>query len=468
MLRETPAQYDLAGEVARILRGLGVADPSFSSGSLAVRSPIDGSLLGTVREASAEEVSGAVGQAQDAFLAWRDVPAPQRGEVVRRLGGELRENKASIARLITLETGKIASEALGEVQEMIDICDFATGLSRQLYGKTIASERRGHALRELWHPLGAVAAITAFNFPGAVWSWNTALALTCGNSVVWKPSEKTPLTALAADALFRKAGAGIAGTPAGIHQVVIGGHEVVTPSADPGLAVRAVLFAAVGTAGQRCTTLRRLFVHDAAYGRLLPLLKSAYASVAIGSPLDSGTLMGPLIDQAAFDGMQAAIKRARNDGGEVTGGNRVLADRFPGGYYTRPALIEMPRQTQVVQTETFAPILYVMRYEDLDEAIALNNCVPQGLSSAIMTTDLREAELFMSARGSDCGIVNINMGPSGAEIGGAFGGEKETGGGRESGSDSWKAYMRRTTNTINYSEELPLAQGVRFDIPVTR
>ena len=384
-----------------------------------------------------------------------------------------------------------------------------------LYGNTIASERPGHALRELWHPLGVVAAITAFNFPGAVWSWNTALALACGNSIVWKPSEKTPLTALAADALLTNAAAGVADAPAAIHHVVAGGHDaasalidddrvrlvsatgstrmgraiaprlarrfartllelggnnamVVTPSADTDLTVRAALFAAVGTAGQRCTTLRRLFVHDAAYSTLVPRLKSAWASVPVGSPLEAGTLLGPLIDNAAFDGMQAAITRARNDGGQVTGGDRVLADQFPGGYYARPALIEMPRQTQVVQTETFAPILYVMRYEDLDEAITLNNSVPQGLSSAIMTTDLKEAELFMSARGSDCGIVNINMGPSGAEIGGAFGGEKETGGGRESGSDSWKAYMRRTTNTINYSEQLPLAQGVTFDIGDTR
>jgi aldehyde dehydrogenase (NAD+) len=515
MSRETPTQNALAGEAAQVLRGLGVADPSFTGGSLAVRSPIDGSALGTVREASAGEVAAAVGQAQDAFLAWRDVPAPQRGEVVRRLGGELRHNKTSLARLITLETGKITSEALGEVQEMIDICDFATGLSRQLYGNTIASERPGHALRELWHPLGVTAAITAFNFPGAVWSWNTALALACGNSVIWKPSEKTPLTALAAGALLTKAAAGVADARAAIHHVVVGGHDtasalidddrvrlvsatgstrmgraiaprlarrfartllelggnnamVVTPSADTGLTVRAVLFAAVGTTGQRCTTLRRLFVHDAAYGRLVPRLKSAWASVPVGSPLEAGTLVGPLIDKAAFDSMQAAITRAKNDGGQVTGGDRVLAGRFPGGYYARPALIEMPQQTQVVQTETFAPILYVMRYEDLDEAITLNNSVRQGLSSAIMTTDLKEAEQFMSARGSDCGIVNINMGPSGAEIGGAFGGEKETGGGRESGSDSWKAYMRRTTNTINYSEQLPLAQGVRFDIQDTR
>jgi aldehyde dehydrogenase (NAD+) len=498
-------------DVTQIFQDVGVPESQFRGGSLAVRSPIDGSTLARVRESSAEEVSAAVGQAQDAFLKWRSTPAPLRGEVVRRFGEELRKNKAGLGRLITLEAGKITSEALGEVQEMIDICDFAVGLSRQLYGRTIASERAGHALRELWHPLGVTGVITAFNFPGAVWSWNAAVALVCGNSVVWKPSEKTPLTALAADALLRKAAAEVDGTSAAIHRVIVGGQDtasvlidddrvrlvsatgstrmgraigprlaqrfartlfelggnnamVVAPSADIDLTVRAVLFAAVGTAGQRCTTLRRLFVHGDVYDRLIPRLTSAYGSVPIGNPLEAQTLMGPLIDKAAFENMQAALVRASDDGGKVTGGDRILADQFTDGYYVRPALVEMPAQTLVVQAETFAPILYVMRYEHLDEAITLNNSVPQGLSSAIMTTDLREAEQFMSAAGSDCGIVNVNMGPSGAEIGGAFGGEKETGGGRESGSDSWKAYMRRATCTINYSEELPLAQGVKFDV----
>ena len=500
-----------ATEVAKILRSLGVSDSDSSGGSLAVRSPIDGSQLAAVREASDEEATAAVGRAEEAFLAWRDVPAPRRGELVRRLGDELRANKAALARLITFETGKITSEGLGEVQEMIDICDFAVGLSRQLYGYTIASERPGHAMREMWHPLGVVGVITAFNFPGAVWSWNTALALVCGDSVIWKPSEKTPLTALGSHALLKKAAAGIGEAPAALHQVVVGGHDVgssliddprislisatgstrmgrtvapklaqrfarglfefggnngmiVSPSADLDMALRAILFGAVGTAGQRCTTLRRLFVHDEVYDRLVPRMKSAYQSVSVGNPLDDKTLVGPLIDKAAFEAMQKSLSLAAKDGGRTVGGERAMADEFPNAYYVRPALVEIQKQTAVVCSETFAPILYVMRYSELPEAIKLHNAVPQGLSSAIMTTDLREAELFMSARGSDCGIVNVNMGPSGAEIGGAFGGEKETGGGRESGSDSWKAYMRRTTNTINYSRELPLAQGVKFDV----
>jgi aldehyde dehydrogenase (NAD+) len=393
---------------------------------------------------------------------------------------------------------------------MIDICDFAVGLSRQLYGLSIATERPGHAMRETWHPLGVVGVISAFNFPVAVWSWNTALALVCGNSVVWKPSEKTPLTALASQALLRRAAARMGGdAPAGLCEVVIGGRAsgealvddarvklvsatgstrmgrevaprlasrfarallelggnngmIVAPSADLGLAVRAILFAAVGTAGQRCTSLRRLFVHDGIYEALVPRLRRAYATVPVGSPLDAGTLVGPLIDAAAFAAMQAALATARAEGGQVVGGERVAV--AGDGFYARPALVEMPAQTPVVERETFAPILYVMRYGELAEAIARHNAVPQGLASSIFTTDLREAETFLSAVGSDCGIVNVNIGPSGAEIGGAFGGEKETGGGRESGSDAWKAYMRRATNTVNYSRALPLAQGIRFDV----
>ncbi len=500
-----------AREASDILDRLGVARSDHSGGTLVSRSPIDGSELANLREMPAKDVDRAIAKAHAAFLAWRDVPAPRRGDLVRRFGDELRMHKAALARLITLETGKITSEGLGEVQEMIDICDFALGLSRQLYGSTIASERPGHAMREMWHPLGVVGVVTAFNFPGAVWSWNTAIALVCGDSVIWKPSEKTPLTSLASSALLKKAMADVPEAPDGLHQVIIGGHEaattliddprislvsatgstrmgravaprlaqrfarglfelggnngmIVSPTADLDMAVRAILFAAVGTAGQRCTTLRRLFVHDTIYDRLLPRLKQAYQSVHIGSPLEAKTLVGPLIDKRAFDTMQKSVAQAVKDGGKAVGGGRVMGEELPDAYYVRPALVEMPAQTEIVKTETFAPILYVMRYSDLGEAIKIHNAVPQGLSSSIMTTDLREAEMFMSARGSDCGIVNVNMGPSGAEIGGAFGGEKETGGGRESGSDSWKAYMRRTTNTINYSRELPLAQGVKFDV----
>jgi aldehyde dehydrogenase (NAD+) len=410
---------------------------------------------------------------------------------------------------VTLEAGKIPQEGAGEVQEMIDICDFAVGLSRQLYGLTIATERPGHAMRETWHPLGVVGVISAFNFPVAVWSWNAALALVCGDSVVWKPSDKTPLTALASQALLRRAAARLGDAPDGLCEVVIGGGAVgealvddprvplvsatgstrmgrevaprlarrfarallelggnngmiVAPSADLHLAVRAILFAAVGTAGQRCTSLRRLFVHDSIYEALVPRLRRAYASVPVGNPLQAGTLVGPLIDGAAFAAMQAALATARDEGGQVLGGDRVAV--AGEGFYARPALVEMPAQTAIVERETFAPILYVMRYTDLAEAIARHNAVPQGLASSIFTTDLREAETFLSAVGSDCGIVNVNIGPSGAEIGGAFGGEKETGGGRESGSDAWKAYMRRATNTVNYSRALPLAQGIRFEV----
>jgi aldehyde dehydrogenase (NAD+) len=443
------------------------------------------------------------------------VPAPKRGELVRLLGEELRENKDLLGRLVTLESGKILQEGLGEVQEMIDICDFAVGLSRQLYGLTIASERTGHRMMEQWHPLGVVGIISAFNFPVAVWAWNSALALVCGDAVIWKPSEKAPLTALASHELLQRAMKrftdGGNTVPQGLSQVIIGRTEVgealvddarvalisatgstrmgravanrasarfaktilelggnnamiVAPSADLKMALPAILFSAVGTAGQRCTSLRRLIVHASVYDRLLPRLKTAYASVRIGSPLDANTLVGPLVDEAAFNGMQAALVSAVREGGTVHGGERVLGNEFPNAYYVRPAIVEMPAQTSTVCHETFAPILYVLRYEAFEQAIALQNGVPQGLSSAIFTGDMREAEQFVAAGGSDCGIANVNIGTSGAEIGGAFGGEKETGGGRESGSDSWKAYMRRATNTINYSRELPLAQGIRFDI----
>ncbi|GIK98789.1 MAG: aldehyde dehydrogenase [Alphaproteobacteria bacterium] len=493
----------------RILKTLGLPAKDLKSGDIVVRSPVDGATLGRVKSDTPAQVKAKIGRAAEAFQDWRQVPAPRRGELVRLLGEELRLAKDALGQLVSLEVGKILVEGKGEVQEMIDICDFAVGLSRQLYGLTIASERSGHRMMETWHPLGPVAVITAFNFPVAVWSWNAALALVCGNPVIWKPSEKTPLTALACQRIFARALKRFGDAPKGLLEVVIGGREagqaliddprvplvsatgstrmgrevgprvaarfgrtllelggnnamIVAPSADLDLAVRGILFSAVGTAGQRCTSLRRLIVHQSVYDKLLPRLKEAYESVRIGNPLDRGTLVGPLIDQGAFERMQAALRRAEANGGKVTGGGRALARKYPNAFYARPAIVEMPKQTEIVCEETFAPILYVMKYRDLDGAMALHNGVPQGLASCIFTTDLREAERFMSAVGSDCGIVNVNIGPSGAEIGGAFGGEKETGGGRESGSDAWKAYMRRATNTINYSRELPLAQGIVF------
>jgi aldehyde dehydrogenase (NAD+) len=495
----------------KLLKSLGINAGDLKSGDIAVRSPIDGGTIGRVKSDTPTQVRAKIGRAVEAFREWREVPAPRRGELVRLLGEELRAHKDALGELVSIEVGKILVEGKGEVQEMIDICDFAVGLSRQLYGLTIASERPGHRMMETWHPLGPVAVITAFNFPVAVWSWNAALALVCGDPVIWKPSEKTPLTALACQRIFGKALKRFGEAPKGLLEVVTGGREVgaalvddsrvalvsatgstrmgrevgprvanrfgrallelggnnamiVAPSADLDLAVRGILFSAVGTAGQRCTSLRRLLVHENVYDKLLPRLKKAYGSVKIGNPLEKGTLVGPLIDEAAFKRMQDALKRAAKEGGKVTGGSRALARKYAGAYYAQPAIAEMPKQTETVREETFAPILYVMKYRDLDDAITLHNGVPQGLASCIFTTDLREAERFMSAAGSDCGIVNVNIGPSGAEIGGAFGGEKETGGGRESGADSWKAYMRRATNTINYSRELPLAQGIVFDV----
>ena len=482
-----------------------------AAGSAAARSPIDGAELGRVSYDDAASVEKKVAASVEAFKAWREVPAPKRGELVRLFGEELRANKDALGRLVTLEAGKILQEGLGEVQEMIDICDFAVGLSRQLYGLTIASERPGHRMMETWHPAGPVAVISAFNFPVAVWAWNAALALVCGDSVIWKPSEKTPLTALATQALFERAAKTFGAAPANLSQVVLGlrdvgemlakdaripvvsatgstrmGRElapvvaarfgrsilelggnnamIVAPSAKLDLASRAILFSAVGTAGQRCTSLRRLFVHESLYDRLMPALKKTYAGLPIGNPLDAKTLVGPLIDKQAFETMQRALGAAKDEGGTITGGQRVLADKYPDAYYVQPAIVEMPEQTKTVCHETFAPILYVMRYRDFADAMAKHNAVPQGLSSCIFTTDMQEAERFIAASGSDCGIANVNIGPSGAEIGGAFGGEKETGGGRESGSDSWKAYMRRQTATINYSDALPLAQGIEFGV----
>ncbi|MCZ4279537.1 aldehyde dehydrogenase family protein [Kiloniella laminariae] len=495
-----------------ILERLGLSQAETTGGSLKVTSPVDGAEIAAVAEIKAADVPAVIASAKSAFNSWKAVPAPRRGELVRLLGEELRAAKEDLGRLVTLECGKIYEEGLGEVQEMIDICDFAVGLSRQLYGLTIASERPGHHMRESWHPMGVCGVISAFNFPVAVWSWNTALALVCGNSVIWKPSEKTPLTALACQKILEKALARFGDdAPEGLHHVLIGGRDVgdamvssedvpivsatgstamgrqvgpkvaarfgrsilelggnnamiVTPSADLDMAVRAILFSAVGTAGQRCTTLRRLIVHKDIYEQLMPRVIAAYASVKVGNPLEKGTLVGPLIDQASFDGMQSALAAAKASGGKVHGGERELAEQFPGGYYVRPAVVEMPVQNKVVETETFAPILYAMKYDSFDAAVEMQNAVPQGLSSCVFTTDVREAEQFLSDVGSDCGIANVNIGPSGAEIGGAFGGEKETGGGRESGSDAWKAYMRRQTNTVNYSRSLPLAQGITFDI----
>jgi aldehyde dehydrogenase (NAD+) len=482
---------------------------SASAGDHVVRSPIDGAEIGRVAFDDAASIDAKIAAAAEAFRTWRSVPAPRRGELVRLFGEELRAAKQDLGLLVTLEAGKILQEGLGEVQEMIDICDFAVGLSRQLYGLTIASERPGHRMMEQWHPAGPVAVISAFNFPVAVWAWNAALALVCGDPVIWKPSEKTPLTALACQSLFARATRKFGDAPAGLSQIVLGGREVgealakdaripvvsatgstamgrklapvvagrfgrailelggnnamiVAPSATLALAERAILFSAVGTAGQRCTSLRRLFVHDAVYDVLVPRLKAAYARLPIGDPRTDGTLVGPLIDGRAFEGMQDALAKAKGEGGKVHGGARVHADKSPNAFYVTPALVEMPEQTETVRRETFAPILYVMRHKNFDDALALHNAVPQGLSSCIFTTDMQEAERFVAAAGSDCGIANVNIGPSGAEIGGAFGGEKETGGGRESGSDSWKAYMRRQTATINYSDALPLAQGIVF------
>lgn len=500
---------DVAAEAKSLLERLGVPADVIRGGTLPARSPLTGAEIGRI--APTASPTEAIGRAHAAYLSWRNVPAPRRGELVRLLGEELRAAKADLGRLVTLEAGKIASEGLGEVQEMIDICDFATGLSRQLHGLTIATERPDHRMMETWHPAGVVGVISAFNFPVAVWSWNAALAFACGDAVVWKPSEKTLLTALAVQALFQRAAARFGDVPDGLSTLLLGGREagealvddarvpvisatgstamgravaprvaarfgrailelggnngaLVTPSADLDLTLRAVAFAAMGTAGQRCTTLRRLFVHDSVYDALVPRLKTAYGSVKVGDPREAGTLIGPLIDRAAYEAMARALDAARAAGGQVTGGARVAADTLPDAFYVRPALVEMPGQADVVRTETFAPVLYVMRYSTLEQAVALHNDVPQGLASSIFTTDLREAERFLSAAGSDCGIVNVNIGPSGAEIGGAFGGEKETGGGREAGSDSWKAYMRRATNTINYGSTLPLAQGVSFDV----
>ncbi|WP_428543650.1 L-piperidine-6-carboxylate dehydrogenase [Profundibacter sp.] len=493
-----------------ILARLGLTADVLQGGNLTVTSPVDGAELAHLAETT--DMDAVIARAKSAFKQWRYVPAPRRGELVRLLGEELRAAKDDLGALVSLEAGKILSEGQGEVQEMIDICDFAVGQSRMLYGLTIASERPGHRMMETWHPVGPVGVISAFNFPVAVWCWNTALALVCGDPVIWKPSEKAPLSALACQVIFERAAKRFGeDAPEGLSQVVIGGADVgaamvasrdvpvisatgstrmgravgpvvaerfgrsilelggnnamiVAPSADLDMAVRAIVFSAVGTAGQRCTSLRRLIVHESIRTELVAKLVKAYASLPVGSPLDPATLVGPLVDMEALKNMQAALATARAQGGVVHGGEQVTKGVPAGGAYVRPAIVDMPEQSAIVQTETFAPILYVMGYSDLDQAIETQNAVPQGLSSCIFTLNMREAERFVSDTGSDCGIANVNIGPSGAEIGGAFGGEKETGGGRESGSDAWKAYMRRQTNTMNFSDELPLAQGVKFEI----
>lgn len=482
-----------------------------SGDELHSRSPIDGSLLATLASATSADVPAVLSASIDAFRAWRTVPGPQRGEFVRRVGNRFREFKDELASVISWEAGKITQEALGEVQEVIDICDFAVGLSRQLHGLTITSERPQHRLSEQWHPLGPVGVITAFNFPMAVWAWNAALAWVCGDPVVWKPSEKTPLCAIACQAIVASVLKEMPSVPAAVSTLIVGGRDVgeslsvapelplisatgstamgravaesvatrlgrsllelggnngmiVAPTADLDLTIRAIVFSAVGTCGQRCTTLRRLIVHESLADDIVRRLHSIYDRLPIGNPLEQGTLIGPLIDEHAWSAMHLALIRAKAEGGRVHGGERLHEGVPSGGVYVRPALVEIPTGDGIVQQETFAPILYVLRYKTFEEAIAIHNDVPQGLASSIMTSDMREAERFCAVAGSDCGIVNVNVGPSGAEIGGAFGGEKATGGGRESGSDSWKAYMRRATNTINYSTELPLAQGIRFDI----
>jgi aldehyde dehydrogenase (NAD+) len=502
---------DLVGETAELLSRLGVEPELVKNGEMETHSPITGEVISRVKASDAASAKVAIARAEEAFRAWRMIPAPRRGELVRLLGEELRVAKRELAGLITIEAGKIASESLGEVQEMIDICDFAVGLSRQLYGLTIATERPNHRMMETWHPLGVTGIITSFNFPVAVWAWNAALALVCGNALVWKPSEKTPLTALATQALFGRAATRFGEIPAGLSSVLVGGRElgevlveddrvrilsatgstamgravaprlaqrfarailelggnnaaIICPSASLDLAGRAIAFAAMGTAGQRCTTLRRLIVHEDVYAGLLGRLKTAYASVPVGDPREKGALVGPLIDQRAYRAMRLALDEAGRSGGVITGGERLFMDRFPDAYYVKPALVEIAQQAPVVLRETFAPILYATPYRNFDEALRLHNDASHGLASSIFTNDICEAERFLSAEGSDCGIANVNIGPSGAEIGGAFGGEKDSGGGREAGSDSWKAYMRRVTNTINYSKDLPLAQGVKFDI----
>jgi len=509
-------------QLRQLWQQLGLEGSELDGGPLASRSPIDGHQLAQVATTAASQMQDCLARSEAAFRRWREVPAPVRGGLVRCFAQMLRQHKQALGQIVSLEVGKITGEGLGEVQEMIDIADFAVGLSRQLHGLTIASERPQHRMMEQWHPLGPVGVITAFNFPVAVWAWNAALALVCGNTVLWKPSEKAPLCALAVQGLWERCcaayeadhprppghapltqdlclllqGGGELGSALAADRRValvsatgstrmgrsvapvvaqrfgrclleLGGNNAVLvgQTANLGLAVRGIVFGSVGTAGQRCTTTRRLLVHESQHDALLERLVKAYGTLRIGDPRQDGVLMGPLIDEAAYNGMQRALEQARQQGGSVVfGGQRLQDPALDGGVYVRPAIVSMPTQSAIVCEETFAPILYVMRWRTLEEAIDLNNAVPQGLSSAIFTQDLIEAETFLGAAGSDCGIANVNLGTSGAEIGGAFGGDKDTGGGRESGSDAWRQYMRRTTNTINRGRSLPLAQGVVFDV----
>jgi aldehyde dehydrogenase (NAD+) len=509
-MHQIPSSSTLRQLAFETARRCGV-DLEAVAGDVATTSPVNGEHLVDLSWVEGSAVDDSVSRAHAAFLEWRGVPAPARGALVKRLGELLTVHKDDLATLISLEVGKITSEARGEVQEMIDICDFAVGLSRQLYGRTMPSERPGHRLMETWHPLGVVGVISAFNFPAAVWSWNTAVALVCGDPVIWKPSELAPLTALASHAILNQA-ISECGAPAGLNQVLIGGADVgkalvdhpgvallsatgstrmgravgprvserfgrsllelggnnaaiVSPTADLDLTTRGVVFSAAGTAGQRCTTMRRVIAHSSVIDELTDRLVSAYGRLPIGNPMADGTLVGPLIHRAAYEDMEKAIEQAGTEGGKVVaGGGRELEEAAPNAFYAKPAIVRIDKQTDVVEQETFAPLLYVLPYEDFEQAIALNNAVPQGLSSSVFTSDQAEAEKFLSPEGSDCGIANVNIGTSGAEIGGAFGGEKETGGGRESGSDAWRAYMRRATNTVNYSGALPLAQGVNFTV----
>ena len=512
------------------LKTLGIEDTNLggfagewvgSGPELEVITPADGSRIATVQQVTEEEYDGIVDRAHQAFLHWRTVPAPKRGEIVRQLGNRLREVKAELEPLVTLEMGKIATEGQGEVQEMIDICDFATGLSRQLYGLTMHSERPDHRMYEQWHPLGVVGVISAFNFPVAVWSWNAAIASVCGDAVLWKPASGTPLTAIACTKIAAQVcrendvdpaifslvvGKGstigarlladkrvplvsatgscqmgyqvaqVVGKRLGRTILELGGNNaiIVTPNANMDLALRAIVFGAVGTAGQRCTSTRRIIVHESVREVLVKRLTAAYEGIGIGDPRDPQTLMGPLVTHGALDDMQAAIERINEAGGKILyGGEKLEGPDYPGGHYATPCIAAVKNEFSIVQDETFAPILYIIGYgsasaspaaaaDEIEEAVRMHNDVPQGLSSAIFSDNMRETEYFLSHRGSDCGIANVNIGTSGAEIGGAFGGEKETGGGRESGSDAWKAYMRRQTNTINWSADLPLAQGVDF------
>jgi aldehyde dehydrogenase (NAD+) len=500
-------------QIAPLSSGLAVGRQFLpaSGQTVSVRSPIDGQTMASITWATPADLDRAVDAADSAFKTWRNIPAPRRGEFVRRIGQKIRERKSDLAALVSWEAGKIKQEALGEVQEMIDICDFAVGLSRQLYGLTISSERPGHRMMEQWHPLGPVGVITAFNFPCAVWAWNAMLAIVCGDTLIWKPSERTPLAAMACHRLVIDVLNEMPDVPDAVVNLVIGGQDIgkslasspriplisatgsvamgrdvatmvasrlgrsllelggnngmiLAPSSDMELAIRAITFAAVGTAGQRCTTLRRLIVHNSIRQNVVQRLRAVFSRLKIGNPLEDGILIGPLIDAAAGEAMARALAQARAQGGTIHGGDRVSNGVPAGGVYVQPAVVEIPFGAAIVREETFAPILYVVGYDTLEEAIEIHNAVPQGLSSAIFTADIREAEIFLSPAGSDCGIANVNIGTSGAEIGGAFGGEKNTGGGRESGSDAWKIYMRRTTNTINYSKDLPLAQGISFEV----